>query len=78
MAKLPGTPFETSLLEPRHFVIDVIYFPAETELLRQASALGCRTSSGAGMAIHQAADAFSLFSGLTPSLEHMRQTFAQA
>lgn len=63
MYKYPGTPFDTSLLTSEKWVSDVIYFPAETELLRRARALGCRTLPGIGMAIYQAVRAFELFSG---------------
>jgi shikimate dehydrogenase len=63
MAKYPGTPFPADLLEPRHWVAEIVYFPAETELLRAARALGCRTLAGTGMAIGQAARAFELFTG---------------
>ena len=45
---------------------DIIYFPAETELLARARARGCRTLSGAGMAVFQAVEAFRLFTGLVP------------
>ena len=32
MAKYPGMPFRADLLSPRHWVAEIIYFPAETEL----------------------------------------------
>jgi shikimate dehydrogenase len=49
----------------------------ETQLLREAKARGCRTMSGAGMAVFQAADAFRLFSGTEPDVEPMLQHFAE-
>ena len=75
MAKLPGTPIPVDLLKPRHWVIDIIYFPMETEFLHAARTIGCRALSGAGMAVHQAVRAFELFTGLTPNLERMKATF---
>lgn len=63
MTKYPGTPFDPALLSAAKWVADVIYFPAETELLRQARATGCRTLPGIGMAIYQAVRAFELFTG---------------
>jgi shikimate dehydrogenase len=71
MGKFPGLPIEPSLLRPRHWVADVVYFPLETELLREAKVRGCRTMSGAGMAVFQAAEAFRLFSGEEPNQERM-------
>src|SRR3989441_9746244 len=50
MAKLPGMPLDRKLLQPRHWVAEIVYFPMETELLRVARAKGCRTLDGGGMA----------------------------
>jgi shikimate dehydrogenase len=76
MAKLPGLPLPASLLRPRLWVADVVYFPLETELLRTARALGCRTLHGGGMAVFQAAGAFRLFTGIEPDTERMLGHFA--
>ncbi len=78
MAKHPGTPFDTSLLRPSQWVSDVIYFPQETELLRAARAIGCRTLPGIGMAIGQAARAFELFTGRTADMTAMAGHFEAA
>ncbi|MDQ2633988.1 MAG: shikimate dehydrogenase [Pseudomonadota bacterium] len=78
MAKYPGLPFPQELLKPRHWVAEVIYFPAETELLKRARALGCRTLSGRGMAIGQAARAFELFTGKTADRHAMAGHFEAA
>ena len=78
MEKYPGVPFDTAALEPRHWVADIVYFPAETALLRRARALGCRTLAGTGMAIYQAIKAFELFTGLTPDRDAMAQHFEAA
>lgn len=66
MAGHPGAPFDTALIEPRHWVADIVYFPRETELLRRARAAGCRTLEGAGMTVFQAIRAFELFTGRIP------------
>jgi shikimate dehydrogenase len=78
MAKYPGMPFEARLLTPRHWVAEIVYFPAETELLRRARALGCRTLAGTGMAIGQAMRAFELFTGRAPDRGAMAGHFAAA
>ncbi|GIH80349.1 shikimate dehydrogenase [Planobispora longispora] len=67
----PGLPFPAGLLHHRLWVADIVYRPLETELLRQARALGCRTLDGGGMAVFQAAHAFRLFTGRTPDAERM-------
>lgn len=78
MAKHPGTPFDTRLLRPSQWISDVIYFPQETELLRAARAIGCRTLPGIGMAIGQAARAFELFTGRAADMTAMAGHFEAA
>ena len=63
MADHPGAPVDTRLLHPGLWVADIVYRPLDTPLLRAARDRGCRTLSGAGMAVHQAADAFELITG---------------
>jgi shikimate dehydrogenase len=77
MAKYPGVPFLPDLLMPRHWVAEIIYFPAETELLRLARQRGCRTLSGLGMAVNQAVRAFELFTGIKPDKAAMARYFAE-
>jgi shikimate dehydrogenase len=76
MANYPGTPVPAKLLRSGLWVADIVYFPLETELLRDARARGCRTMSGGGMAVFQAADAFRLFTGLEPDCARMLKHFA--
>ena len=76
MAKYPGLPLPAALLQPRHWVAEIVYFPLETELLRVARAKGCRTLDGGGMAVFQAAGAFHLFTGVEPDAARMLQHFA--
>jgi len=75
MAKLPGTPVPADFLRPALWVSEIIYFPLETELLKQARAIGCRTLDGGGMAVFQAVRAFELFTGIKPDAERMRRHF---
>src|SRR6202011_1010218 len=76
MAKYPGLPLPATLLRPDLWVAEIIYFPMETELLRAARVLGCRTLDGGGMAVFQAAEAFRLFTGIEPDAQRMLQHFA--
>ncbi|MEU4407883.1 shikimate dehydrogenase [Streptosporangium sp. NPDC023963] len=71
MALHPGLPLPVELLHPGLWVADIVYRPLETELLKQARALGCRTLDGGGMVVFQAAHAFRLFTGRTPDSERM-------
>jgi shikimate dehydrogenase len=76
MVKHPGLPLPAGLLRPALWVAEIVYFPLETELLRVARELGCRTMNGSGMAVFQAAEAFRLFTGITPDAERMQRHFA--
>jgi len=77
MSKLPGTPLPPELLHSGLWVAEIIYFPLETELLKHARALGCRTLDGGTMAVFQAVKAFELFSGQTADAGRMQAHFAQ-
>ena len=76
MAKLPGMPLKADLLQGKHWVAEIVYFPLETELLRVARAKGCRTVDGGGMAVFQAVGAFRLFTGIEPDAERIRRSFS--
>jgi shikimate dehydrogenase len=71
MAGHPGMPVAGESLRQELWVVDIVYFPLETELLRTARALGCRTLSGGGMAVFQAAEAFRLFTGRKADVARM-------
>jgi shikimate dehydrogenase len=76
MAAHPGMPLPMSLLRPDLWVAEIVYFPLQTELLRIAGALGCRTLNGGFMAVFQAVEAFRLFTGITPDAERMLRHFS--
>ena len=72
----PGMPVARETLRSDLWVADVVYFPLETELLRTARLIGCRTMAGGTMAVFQAVDAFRLFTGREPDAERMLRHFA--
>ncbi|SDA96666.1 shikimate dehydrogenase [Sinorhizobium sp. NFACC03] len=75
MANYPGLPLDGDLLDPRHWVAEIVYFPLETALLKEARRRGCRTLDGGGMAVFQAVGAFRLFTGLEPDAARMLNHF---
>jgi shikimate dehydrogenase len=75
MAAHPGTPLPPEEIAPWHWVADIVYFPLETELLRTARSIGCRTLDGSGMVIRQAALAFEIITGMQADKERMRNSF---
>jgi shikimate dehydrogenase len=78
MTKYPGSPVPERELRRDLWVADIVYFPAQTDLLRAAAATGSRTLPGRGMAIFQAVKAFELFTGLTPDPMAMSRHFESA
>jgi shikimate dehydrogenase len=62
-----GTPVPDALLHADLWVADAVYSPLWTPLLTAAKAKGAVVMTGRELAIYQAADAFELFTGLTPS-----------
>ncbi|TCC28935.1 shikimate dehydrogenase [Kribbella speibonae] len=77
MAQHPGLPLPRDLLRPQLWVADIVYRPLETELLRHARGLGCRTLDGGGMVVLQAARGLQLFSGCSPDTDRMLAHFKE-
>ena len=69
------TPVPEALLHQGLWVADAVYSPLWTPLLSAAKAAGARVMTGRELAIHQAADAFELFTGLKPSTVEMGHAF---
>ncbi|GAA5136156.1 shikimate dehydrogenase [Pseudonocardia adelaidensis] len=72
MSEHPGLPIPAALLRPELWVAEIVYRPLDTELLRAARAAGCPTLDGGRMAVHQAAEAFRLFTGVDADVGRMR------
>ena len=70
-----GTPVPDALLHAGLWVADAVYSPLWTPLLAAARARGAAVMTGRELAIYQAADAFKLFTGVTPSTDEMRIAF---
>lgn len=67
------SPVPDHLLKPGMAVMDMVYNPVETRLLQQANKRGCYTISGIEMFICQAAEQFELWTGISPSIDKLRQ-----
>jgi shikimate dehydrogenase len=64
-------PVDESLIAKHLVVVDIVYNPMMTKLLRTAKDRGCTVVQGLGMLIYQGAAAFKLFTGLEPLVEEM-------
>jgi shikimate dehydrogenase len=61
--EVDGIPINPDLLGRFGVVMDIVYQPLQTRLLREAEAQGCATIDGLQMLIHQATAQFELFTG---------------
>lgn len=50
-------------------VTDIVYTPLQTNLLKEAAAIGCKTVDGLGMLLHQAAPGFERWFGKRPEVD---------
>jgi shikimate dehydrogenase len=66
-------PIEASFIRPHLMVVDIIYNPMETKLLKLATNKGCETLNGVGMFVNQGAEAIQIWSGLQAPVEKMKQ-----
>ncbi len=65
--------FDLALLEPTAAVMDLVYNPPRTPLLKAARERGIRGINGLGMLIHQAALAFEIWTGEEAPVDVMRE-----
>jgi shikimate dehydrogenase len=68
-----GSPFDVALLPDDGAVYDLVYSPAEPEVLRRARARGLRAANGLGMLVAQAEIAFERWTGIPDTGAVMRQ-----
>lgn len=64
---------DKSFLRKDLVVFDVVYFPRETELLKMAKEVGCKSMNGLGMMLFQGNKAFELWTGKSMPIEYMKE-----
>lgn len=64
-------PLDPSLLRSGQVVVDAVYQPLETALLRAAARVGARPIDGLGMLVHQAAISIGRWTATAPDIEAM-------
>ena len=62
-----GIPIEPGAIQASQWVADAVYHPLWTPLLKAAQKAGATVMTGRELSIHQAVDAFRLFTGLEAS-----------
>jgi shikimate dehydrogenase len=78
MRGFPGNPVPASAFKSTHWAADVIYTPIHTEFTKAAAARGARVLGGGGMCVHQALEAFRLFTGISPDVARLHRAFDAA
>ncbi len=68
-------PIDIKLLKDTHIVCDLIY--RDTDLLREASRLGCKTLNGLGMLLWQGVLAFEIWTGKKAPVNIMRNALLE-
>ncbi len=71
-------PLHPSYLRPGLTVLDTVYTPETTLLVKEARARGCHVQTGVDMFVRQAAVQFRLFTGREPPLDVMRKVVKRA
>lgn len=72
------TPIPGELIPPDLLVMDLIYNPPRSRLLRDAEAAGCEVISGELMLLHQGAAAFTLWTGQPAPVALMHEKLAES
>ncbi len=72
------SPVDAAAISPEAVVMDAVYDPEQTRLLRDAAARGARTVTGKSMLVHQAAEQIALWTGRRAPLEVMATAFDTA
>jgi shikimate dehydrogenase len=67
-------PVKASDLHKDMVVMDIVYNPLQTRLLKEAKDLGCITINGVSMFVHQGVAQFEMWTGLNAPVDIMRQT----
>jgi shikimate dehydrogenase len=67
------SPIEKGILTNFRWVMDVIYNPVQTQLLKDADEAGCMTLNGVGMFVHQGAEQIKIWTGMEPPRDFMKQ-----
>jgi len=67
------TPFDVGLLRAQQIVLDAVYHPLQTPLLRAAQSCGAVAVDGLNMLVHQAALQQQMWLGRLPDIAIMRQ-----
>jgi len=71
-------PLPQKFLDKKMVVMDIVYNPLKTKLLKWAETIGCATVDGVSMFVHQGAKQFEFWTGRKAPVEIMKMTVLAA
>lgn len=72
------SPISTNGIREGHLIMDIVYAPYETELLKQGKIKGATIIHGTEMLLYQGTAQFELYTGVKAPLEVMKETVLRA
>jgi len=75
---IDDSPVPKGLLRPEMAVLDLIYYPWRTRLLRDAERVGSRTITGLDVLVYQGAESFRIWFGREPDVGLMMSSATEA
>ena len=66
-------PIDRDFIDSSMVVMDIVYNPLKTRLLKEADDMGCKTIDGVSMFVYQGAFQFELWTGNKAPLSVMRK-----
>ena len=70
-------PIDKKWIRRDHWVVDIVYRPVRTKLLRDAALAGARTINGLDMLVNQGACSFTLWTGKKAPIGEMRRAISK-
>ncbi len=71
-------PIKKEYLQKDMVIMDIVYNPLKTRLLKEAEDIGCITIGGVSMFVHQGVAQFELWTGKKAPVDVMRKTVLDA
>jgi len=72
------SPLPKEVLPPGMTVMDIVYQPLQTKLLREAEERGCQTIDGLSMLARQGAAQLQIWTGRSPEVEQIKEDLRRA
>jgi len=75
--KVDESPLHKDIITPDKLVVDIVYNPFKTKLLKDSEGIGCDILFGLGMLVNQGAEAFEIWTGLQAPVDDMRTSLIE-